>query len=46
MKRIETEILVVGGGATGTGVSWDAALRGFQVVLVEKRDLTRGRSVE
>ncbi|MBX7232848.1 MAG: anaerobic glycerol-3-phosphate dehydrogenase subunit A [Caldilineales bacterium] len=42
MKRIETEILVVGGGATGTGVAWDAALRGFQVVLVEKRDLTHG----
>ena len=42
MKRIETEILVVGGGATGTGIAWDAALRGFKVVLVEKRDLTHG----
>src|SRR5512135_3365656 len=42
MKRIETEILVIGGGATGIGVAWDAALRGFQVVLVEKRDLTYG----
>jgi glycerol-3-phosphate dehydrogenase len=29
-------------GATGTGVAWDAALRGFHVVLVEKRDLTHG----
>ncbi|HEX9075208.1 MAG TPA: FAD-dependent oxidoreductase, partial [Anaerolineae bacterium] len=42
MKRIETEILVIGGGATGVGVAWDAALRGFRVVLVEGRDLTTG----
>ncbi len=42
MKRIDTDILVIGGGATGTGVAWDAALRGFKVVLIEKRDLTHG----
>jgi len=42
MKHIETEILVIGGGATGTGIAWDAALRGFNTVLVEKRDLTHG----
>ncbi len=42
MKSIDTEILVIGGGATGTGVAWDAALRGFRVVLVEKRDLNHG----
>ena len=42
MKQINTEILVIGGGSTGTGVAWDAALRGFNVVLVEKRDLTHG----
>ena len=42
MKRLETEILVIGGGATGTGVAWDAALRGFKTILVEKRDLTHG----
>ncbi|MDX1663183.1 MAG: anaerobic glycerol-3-phosphate dehydrogenase subunit GlpA [Candidatus Promineifilaceae bacterium] len=44
MKRIDTEILVIGGGATGTGVAWDAVLRGFDVVLVERRDLTHGTS--
>ena len=44
MKRIDAEILVIGGGATGTGVAWDAALRGFKVVLVERRDLTHGTS--
>lgn len=42
MRQLETEVLVIGGGSTGTGVAWDAALRGFQVVLVEKRDLTHG----
>jgi glycerol-3-phosphate dehydrogenase len=42
MKFIETQILVIGGGATGTGIAWDAALRGLRVVLVEKRDLTHG----
>ena len=42
MKRLETEILVIGGGATGIGVAWDAALRGFRTLLVEKRDLTHG----
>src|SRR5512136_2228864 len=42
MNHLETEILVIGGGATGTGIAWDAALRGFRVVLVEKRDLTHG----
>jgi glycerol-3-phosphate dehydrogenase len=42
MKHIDTDILVIGGGATGTGIAWDAALRGFRVVLVEKRDLTHG----
>jgi glycerol-3-phosphate dehydrogenase len=42
MRQLQTEVLVIGGGSTGTGVAWDAALRGFKVVLVEKRDLTHG----
>ncbi len=44
MVNLQTEILVIGGGATGTGVAWDAALRGFKVILVERRDLTHGTS--
>ena len=39
---IETQVLVVGGGATGVGVARDAALRGLAVVLVERRDLAEG----
>ncbi|MEX1020560.1 MAG: anaerobic glycerol-3-phosphate dehydrogenase subunit GlpA, partial [Litorilinea sp.] len=42
MQTLETDILVIGGGSTGTGVAWDAALRGLRVALVEKRDLTHG----
>src|SRR5262245_27128319 len=42
MQHLTTELLVIGGGSTGTGVAWDAALRGFQVILVERRDLTHG----
>ncbi len=44
MKRLSTEILVIGGGATGAGVVWDAALRGFDAILVERRDLCHGTS--
>ncbi len=39
---IETQVLVVGGGATGVGVARDAALRGLRVVLAERRDLAEG----
>ncbi|MEA3350677.1 MAG: anaerobic glycerol-3-phosphate dehydrogenase subunit GlpA, partial [Chloroflexota bacterium] len=42
MQKIQTEILVIGGGATGTGVLRDLAMRGFDAILVEKRDLTHG----
>jgi glycerol-3-phosphate dehydrogenase len=42
MRNIETEILVLGGGATGTGIVRDAAMRGFKTVLVERRDLAYG----
>jgi glycerol-3-phosphate dehydrogenase len=42
MSRIQTEVLVIGGGATGTGTLRDLAMRGFKTVLVEKGDLTHG----
>jgi glycerol-3-phosphate dehydrogenase len=42
MRRVETEILVIGGGATGTGVLRDLAMRGFKTVLVERYDLAYG----
>ncbi|MGA2929048.1 MAG: FAD-dependent oxidoreductase, partial [Solirubrobacteraceae bacterium] len=44
MERLSTDLLVIGGGATGAGVAWDAALRGLDVVLVERSDLATGTS--
>ncbi|WP_367176465.1 FAD-dependent oxidoreductase [Haloarcula rubripromontorii] len=40
----ETDVLVVGGGATGAGVARDLALRGVDVTLVERDGLTSGTS--
>ena len=44
MAGLATDVLVIGGGATGAGVAWDAALRGFDVVLVDRADLAEGTS--
>src|ERR671926_899110 len=44
MTTLRTELLVIGGGATGAGVAWDAALRGYDVILAERRDLGEGTS--
>jgi len=41
---LTTDVLVIGGGATGAGVAWDAALRGLDVVLVDRADLATGTS--
>ncbi len=41
---LSTDVLVIGGGATGAGVAFDAALRGFDVVLAERHDLASGTS--
>jgi glycerol-3-phosphate dehydrogenase len=38
------DVLVVGGGVTGTGIALDAATRGLSVALVEQRDLAAGTS--
>src|SRR5246500_422542 len=38
------DVLVIGGGITGTGAALDAASRGLQVGLVEARDLAAGTS--
>ena len=38
------DVLVVGGGITGTGVARDAAMRGLRVALVEREDFASGTS--
>ncbi|PSQ32590.1 anaerobic glycerol-3-phosphate dehydrogenase subunit A [Halobacteriales archaeon SW_12_69_24] len=37
-----TDVLVVGGGSTGCGIARDLAMRGVDVTLVEKGNLTHG----
>jgi glycerol-3-phosphate dehydrogenase len=44
VEKLSTDVLVIGGGATGAGVAWDAALRGLDVILVERGDLATGTS--
>jgi glycerol-3-phosphate dehydrogenase len=41
---IKTEVVVIGGGATGAGVLRDLALRGIEAVLLEMGELTGGTS--
>jgi glycerol-3-phosphate dehydrogenase len=38
------DLIVIGGGITGTGIALDAATRGLRVALVEKHDLAFGTS--
>ncbi|UNI20889.1 Glycerol-3-phosphate dehydrogenase [Purpureocillium takamizusanense] len=40
----EYDLLVIGGGATGTGIALDAVTRGLKVALVERDDFSAGTS--
>ena len=47
LQRMTSEVfdvLVIGGGVTGTGAALDAASRGLSVALVEQRDYASGTS--
>jgi glycerol-3-phosphate dehydrogenase len=44
LGREEFDIVVIGGGITGAGIAWDAALRGFSTALIEKGDFGSGTS--
>lgn len=44
MRKFETQVLIIGGGATGTGIARDFALRGVQCILVEQGDINAGTS--
>jgi glycerol-3-phosphate dehydrogenase len=43
---MKTDVLVVGGGATGAGVARDAAMRGLRTVLVERGPLASGTTAK
>ena len=42
METLETQVVVIGGGATGTAVLRDVAMRGFQAMLFERGNLSEG----
>ncbi len=46
MKKslLKTQVLIIGGGITGTGIARDLSLRGISCVLAEKKDLNAGAS--
>jgi glycerol-3-phosphate dehydrogenase len=44
MTQSELDLLVIGGGITGTGIALDAVSRGLKVGLVEKADFASGTS--
>lgn len=42
MQTYQTEVVVIGGGSTGTGVARDLAMRGFKTILVERFGISAG----
>jgi glycerol-3-phosphate dehydrogenase len=44
LPDVELDVLVIGGGITGAGITLDAAARGLSVALVDKHDLAFGTS--
>ncbi len=41
---MQTQVLIIGAGATGTGLARDLALRGVHCIVVEKQDVNAGAS--
>ncbi len=44
MEDTTYDLIIIGGGATGSGVALDAALRGLKVLLLEQNDFAEGTS--
>ncbi|PLY07013.1 MAG: glycerol-3-phosphate dehydrogenase [Arcobacter sp.] len=44
MKNEKYDIIIIGGGATGSGIAVDAASRGLKTILLEKNDFSEGTS--
>lgn len=42
IARYQTEVIIIGGGATGSGIMRDCALRGIDCILLERDDLASG----
>ena len=44
MNNDSYDIIIIGGGATGSGIALDASLRGLKTLLLEKNDFSEGTS--
>lgn len=44
MFKEKYDIIIIGGGATGSGIALDATLRGYNCILFEKNDFAEGTS--
>lgn len=44
LQNTAFDLLVIGGGVTGTGIALDAASRGLKTALIEKKDFASGTS--
>ncbi len=44
VSSIQTQVLIIGGGVTGTALARDLALRGVDCILVERHDINAGAS--
>lgn len=44
LKNEQFDLVVIGAGATGSGVALDAASRGLKVALIERDDFSAGTS--
>lgn len=44
MENNKYDIIIIGGGATGSGTALDASSRGFKTLLLEKNDFAEGTS--
>ncbi|OZM55796.1 glycerol-3-phosphate dehydrogenase [Lottiidibacillus patelloidae] len=44
MSKIQLDVLIIGGGITGSGIALDAVTRGFTAGLVEMQDFSAGTS--
>lgn len=43
-STIQTQVLIIGGGVTGTALARDLALRGVDCILIERHDINAGAS--
>ncbi len=44
LSFIQTQVLIIGGGVTGTALARDLALRGVDCILIERHDINAGAS--